>query len=199
MMRAGLDCPAPLLTKSDVLSVCSARKAFVKIRASLERVDLIRPSLNAGTDLITAAEYHRAKGRNGTLFSIKFINDGLALEIGRTDTGGSVITRHAIKMSDQLVNAAEMLDKTTELFKNSLATFEKVSGAALAQSKQRVSQLSDYNVRLATSLANLNKTMGDDGLHKTLEAAERMVAALERLDELEKSGRLGKIMAALQS
>ena len=101
-------------------------------------------------------------------------------------------------MSEQFVNAAEILNQSSDLFKKSLATFDKTCEETLGQAKKRVSQLADYNVRLSVSLTNLNKSMGGESLYKALESAERMVAALEKLDELEKSGRLGKIMAAMQ-
>lgn len=101
-------------------------------------------------------------------------------------------------MANQAVAASELLDKATEVLTASLSKFNQVSDNALNESKKRVSQITDYNNRLATSLANLNKTLGDERMARAVENAEKIVTALTLLDELEKAGRLEKIMAAIK-
>lgn len=119
-------------------------------------------------------------------------------ELERMDGGGSLITRSALKMTDQAIVAAEILDKATEVVENQLTKFNRVADAALDETKKRVSQLNDYNNRLTTSLANLNKTLGDEKMVRALENADRISKALSLLDELEKKGSLQKIMDAMK-
>jgi len=101
-------------------------------------------------------------------------------------------------MVDQALTAAEILEKSTEVVENQLSKFHRVADSALEETKKRVSQLNDYNNRLTTSLANLNKTLGDEKMVRALENADRISQALSILDALEKKGSLQKIMDAMK-
>ena len=100
-------------------------------------------------------------------------------------------------MADQSVIAAEVLEKSADIFKTQSDKFNAVADNAIAEAKKRVSQLTDFNNRLATALTNLNKTLGDERMVHALENAERLTTALTLLDTLERKGALDKIMAAL--
>lgn len=102
-------------------------------------------------------------------------------------------------MVDQAVTAGEMLEKSTEVVENQLIKFNAVADKAIAESKKRVAQITDYNNRLGVALNNLNKTLGDERMLRALENADKLSTALELLDKLEKNGSLEKIMAAMRA
>ena len=102
-------------------------------------------------------------------------------------------------MADQAVEAAEILQNTQALFEKQLHQFNEASDKAVKEAKQRVSQLNDYTNRLATSLTNLNKVLGDERMARALENADKIAAALKLLDSLQQAGNLDKIIAALQA
>lgn len=97
------------------------------------------------------------------------------------------------------MGAATVLEQAGKLFNEQLAKFNTTSENAVKSAKQRVSQLNDYNSRLASSLAALNKTLGDERMVAALNNAEKLATALELLDKLESSGKLDKIMAAMNA
>lgn len=141
--------------------------------------------------------FKRKQGRNQRFFDKNTVNKILILELMMEGSESSFVKRSAVRMADTVVQAAEVLDKSQEIFEHSLAAFSKASDEAIEDAKKRVSQLNDYNNRLATSLLNLNKTLGDERMARALENADRIAAALKLLDDLEKTGRLGKIMEAM--
>jgi len=146
----------------------------------------------------TKQEHKHKQGRNQITFHREDIAELMANELVRNDGGGSLITRSALKMVDQALTAAEILEKSTEVVENQLSKFHRVADSALEETKKRVSQLNDYNNRLTTSLANLNKTLGDEKMVRALENADRISQALSILDALEKKGSLQKIMDAMK-
>lgn len=104
-----------------------------------------------------------------------------------------------IDMADQVVEAAEILQNTQALFERQLDEFNNAADAAVKEAKQRVSQLNDYTNRLATSLNNLNKVLGDERMVRALDNADKIAASLKLLDSLQQGGNLDKIIAALQA
>jgi uncharacterized protein with GYD domain len=138
-------------------------------------------------------------GRNKIMFLMSDINAAINVEILRQDGGGSVITRSVLKMVDQAVTAGEILEKSTAVVENQLVKFNAVADKAIAESKKRVAQITDYNNRLGVALNNLNKTLGDERMLRALENADKLSTALELLDQLEKNGSLHKIMAAIRA
>ena len=118
-------------------------------------------------------------------------------EIVSTGPVGSVITRGVVKMANQAELANEILEKSSEIVEAQLDRFNTTCDIAISEAKKRVSQLNDYQNRLATSLVNLNKILADDRLARALQNAERLSAALTLLDQLEANGSLERIMVAI--
>ena len=118
-------------------------------------------------------------------------------EIVSTGPVGSVITRGVVKMTTQAELANEILAKATEIVETQLDRFTATCDKAVSEAKKRVSQLNDYQNRLATSLVNMNKILADDRLARALQNAERLSAALTLLDQLEANGSLERIMLAI--
>lgn len=148
----------------------------------------------------SAAAHHRARrGARGDVFDYATVLEGLAHEVVHSPEGFSIITRSAIKMTDQFVAASKLLDDAEQLFDKQVKKFNESSDKAISTAKQRVSQLNDYNNRLATALSNLNKTLGDEKMFRALESAEKLVTALTLLDKLESNGSLKRVMDALGS
>ncbi len=136
--------------------------------------------------------------RNVVVYTKGDVEPLLYKEIVRTDDGGSIITRKALTMTTQAIEAAEILEESTKSVEAHLARFHRVADQALDETKKKISQLNDYSNRLSTSLVNLNKVMADERMGKAIENAERIATALKLLDELEKKGSLEKILAALK-
>jgi len=186
----------------DTSSAQSAKKSLVKLEARLMggglKAELMRwrdpPSVEELKGI-----YRRKQGRNQEVFFAEDVATFMEMEILRQDGLGSVITRGALKMVDQAVTAGEILEKATEVAEVQLGRFNQVIDTTLETTKKRISQLSDYNNRLSTSLANLNKTLGDEKMHRAMENAEKLTCALKLLDELERKGSLTKIMASLKA
>ncbi len=137
-------------------------------------------------------------GRNVEMFRVEDLAFVMDAQITRQDGGGSLITMGALKMADQAVTSAEILEKATEVVENQLDKFNRTADRATAEAKKRVAQLNDYNNRLADALTNLNKTLGDERMRCALENADKLVVAMTLLDKLEKNGSLHKIMAAMK-
>lgn len=140
----------------------------------------------------------KGAGRNKMVFRSKDVNDLAIAEIVRSDDGFSLTTRKALKMSDQITKAAEILDSSGEVFEKSLEKFQATSDHVIGEAKKRVAQINDYSARLGDSLSRLQKTLADPAMSKALENAEKLTQAFEALLVLEQSGNLSKILAALQ-
>lgn len=139
----------------------------------------------------------KGAGRNIKLFRRHDLELLHVAEIARTDNGFSILTRTAIMMSDQTTKAAEILDASSDVFQKSLSQFRTTSDEAINEAKKRVSQLNDYSNRISDSLTRLQKTLSDPSMSKALENAAQLATALESLLQLEQSGNLSKVMAAL--
>lgn len=164
----------------------------------VERNSSIPPPLDKNSmNLERQRTVHRRKVRGQVLFAESDVNRFILDELTNTESDSSVVVRGAAKMADQVVVAAEILEKATQVFDAQLKKFSATSDSSLAEAKKRVSQLSDYNNRLMASLANLNKTLSDEKLARALETADKMATALKLLDDLERQGSLKKIMDAL--
>lgn len=181
-------------------STKEARKAFDQFERQIMNSTVPDPVPDRMASLDEVKRVHREKLRRNQLsWRAEDVAIFIDKEIVRQDGLGSIITRGVLKMADQAVTAAEILDKSTEVVENQLAKFNRVCEAALDETKKRVVQLTDYNNRLSVALLNLNKTLGDEKMVRALENADKIASALTLLDALEKKGSLQKIMAALQS
>ena len=178
----------------------AARASFKKLQQLLLKNDFpinFHNPKNATFDELKELSRSKKAGRNIPCCSSKEAAKLIEAEFMRQDGGGSIITRKGMDMADQSITSAEILDKATEVIENQLVKFNRVSDSAIAETKKRVSQLTDYNNRLGVALGNLNKTLGDEKMARALENAEKLVTALTLLDELEKRGSLQKMMHAL--
>lgn len=115
------------------------------------------------------------------------------ISVGKT----SFITRKGLDMTEHVAIATEAMEAALAAFSKQHKLFSDATDNMVSKSKQKVSQITDYNNRLATALTNLNKTLGDERMVRALENAEKLSTALALLDRLEQSGSLAKIMAAL--
>lgn len=183
----------------NTMFVKNARADYKLLERRLNNTHLPPVASNRGLSMDEIKRAHsRKQGRNQVLFRKGDVVDMMMKEVVRLDDGGSPITRSALKMTDQALIAAEILEKATSVVEDQLIKFNRVADSALDETKKRVSQLTDYNNRLTTAFSNLNKTLGDEKMVRALENADRIANALSLLDELEKKGSLQKIMDALK-
>lgn len=180
----------------DFSSVSSAKKDVNRYRRAADTYVAEIVNYSRVHDKMLLAKHD---ARNAPIFEREEVREAVIATITRQDFGGSTITHRAIEMTDQVIEATELLEKADKLFKAQNDKFTKTSDAAIESAKKRVSQLNDFNNRLTTSLLNLQKTLGSEAMLRALENADKISAALTLLDTLEKSGRLAKIMDAMQA
>lgn len=114
-------------------------------------------------------------------------------------SGCSPLSQGILNMSQTMIEATESVEKMHKLFHEKVESFKQEADRGVDEAKKRVSQLNDYNTRLAESMSRLSKTMGDKQVALAIENAEKLIQALNALEKLQKNGDLEKIMAALQS
>lgn len=187
----------------DLSDIAAARKSLQYYRhmriSGKEFANPIAGQLIKASVITDKRALAKAKARNQPRYRVDAAKQILVMEITSKQGYGSIITRGAMKMTSETIEAAGLLDDSAELFNASLTKFNATSDAAISAAKQRVSQLNDYTNRLATSLTNLNKTLGSVEMARAVESADKIAAALTLLDALEKSGRLEAIMKAIGS
>lgn len=179
-----------------------ARKAVAALQRAVDRGvgGFMPPEQDRKSALLDPAARKLAiKHRGEPLWRLGDVQGLIVFELTTPGIPFSTVTRGSIKVSEQIVEATEVLERAEKLFNEQLSKFTAASENAVKSAKQRVSQLNDYNSRLASSLAALNKTLGDERMVAALNNAERLAAALELLDKLESTGKLDKIMAAMNA
>lgn len=180
-------------------SAGNAKKCLHALQKVSDRSQGIPPELGK-TRALLDKKSRRLKGLDSEpVFMVEDVNAFIIHEILEPSLNFSVVTRGSIKMSQQIVDAADILGNATQLFEKNIAQFNSASEEAVKAAKQRVSQLNDYSSRLAESLNKLNKVLGDERMVSALNNADKLSTALELLDKLEASGRLDKIMAAMNA
>lgn len=201
-----------MTTFSDVLDRAGVEYSFRTAEAARRTVTTLQKAVDRGVGTFLPPEQNHklalldpssrkiaVKNRGEPLWRLGDIHGLIVFELTTPGTPFSTVTRGAIKVSEQIVEATEVLEQAGKLFNEQLAKFNTTSENAVKSAKQRVSQLNDYNSRLASSLAALNKTLGDERMVAALNNAEKLATALELLDKLESSGKLDKIMAAMNA
>jgi hypothetical protein len=135
--------------------------------------------------------------KNGPAFSQHNMTLALGIEL-KAGTGDNIIKRRIkdmAKANEEVIKELEVSIEQIDVLFNKL---QKSSDNFVLDSKTKVSKLKDMQGQLATSVANINKTISEPQLEKLVINAERLSSALELLDKLNKHGGLEKILAALK-
>lgn len=130
-----------------------------------------------------------------------FLGKNMALTLGfelKTNMQDNIIKRRVKDMSKTNEEVIKELEVSIEQIDELFIKLQKSSDTFVADAKARISKLKDVQNQLATSVANINKTISEPQLEKLVINAERLSNALELLDKLNKHGGIEKILGALK-
>lgn len=124
------------MTNINTTFVKNARADYKLLERRLNNTQLppIASDKSLSMDEIKRA-HSRKQGRNQIHFRKSDVVDMMMKEVVRLDDGGSPITRSALKMTDQALNAAEILKKATNVVEDQLTKFNRVADSALDETK----------------------------------------------------------------
>jgi hypothetical protein len=101
-------------------------------------------------------------------------------------------------MSKDIENAIEKTDKVTNEFSKSLDRLKYIESSFVEQSKKAASSVKDASEKIAQGIIRIEKQANFDKLERYVLLIERAAEGMERLAELEKTGKLEKIIEALK-
>ncbi len=146
--------------------------------------------MNEITDIVKPVSYDK----NGPKFSMRSVNDYNLKQI----KNDNFFEKKAKPMTKDLEKATALVDKATENYDRALcamgASMDRVEG----ETKKHSGKLRDTTQKLSDGLARIEKLANFDRLERYVELLERAEKAMSALAELEKSGKLEKIAAAVR-
>ena len=132
--------------------------------------------------------------RHGPLFKREDTNLASAMLIARNNG----IQRRAKIMTSDLDKATEITAEAHKRFSKSLDALMSKEAEFVAASKRASSSVRDSANKLADGLSKLEKAANFDRLDRVVELLERAERALSSLAELNQSGKLDRISAAIK-
>lgn len=131
-----------------------------------------------------------------TLFSV----DDLALNVAKLITSGEYLKEHQTtqKNKDALLKALIPLDDLQKSFWSSMQKMNDQSKALEDSTKKATGKARDAAQKLNDGLLRIEKTVNIPALEKRVELLERAADAMERLNALQQTGKLDKILEAIK-
>ena len=131
-----------------------------------------------------------------TLFSV----DDLALNVAKLITSGEYLKEHQTtqKNKDALLKALIPLDDLQKSFWSSMQKMNDQSKALEDSTKKATGKARDAAQKLNDALIRIEKTVNIPALEKRVELLERAADAMERLNALQQTGKLDKILEAIK-
>ncbi|MEG0346770.1 MAG: hypothetical protein RR605_01860 [Acinetobacter sp.] len=131
-----------------------------------------------------------------TLFSV----DDLALKVAKLITSGEYLKEHQTtqKNKDALLKALIPLDDLQKSFWSSMQKMNDQSKALEDSTKKTTGKARDAAQKLNDALIRIEKTVNIPALEKRVELLERAADAMERLNALQQTGKLDKILEAIK-
>ena len=114
------------------------------------------------------------------------------------DKAGNYLTKRVKKMSNDLNNATEQLDKYLEVIRQRTNDVTQSEKAITESVKQVSGKVRDAYQRISDGVQRIEKTANFERLERMVALLERAEAAMSSLAELEKSGKLDKILTAIK-
>lgn len=142
------------------------------------------------TDIIKPAGYDKS----GPKFTQRSVNDFNLKQI-KTNT---FFEKQAKPMTTDLDKATALVDKATENYDKALFAMGASMARIEGETKKHSGKLRDTTQKLSDGLARIEKIANFDRLERYVELLERAEKAMSALAELEKSGKLEKIAAAVR-
>lgn len=130
------------------------------------------------------------------LFSV----DDLALKVAKLITSGEYLKEHQTtqKNKDALLKALIPLDDLQKTFWSSMQKMNDQSKALEDSTKKATGKARDAAQKLNDALIRIEKTVNIPALEKRVELLERAADAMERLNALQQTGKLDKILEAIK-
>ena len=133
-------------------------------------------------------------GRDGPLYSVaqlvKFCYNAASV--------GDLYTKKAKAMTKDAEKAIELTDDVAKRFKSSLSDLMATEQMFIQQSKKMSGDVRDASEKLGQGIQRIEKAANFERLERYVELLERASVAMTALGELEKTGKLDKIAAALR-
>ena len=131
-----------------------------------------------------------------TLFSV----DDLALSVAKLITNGEYLKEHQTtqKNKDVLLKALIPLNDLQKSFWSSMQKMNDQSKALEDSTKKSTGKARDAAQKLNDGLLRIEKTVNIPALEKRVELLERAADAMERLNALQQTGKLDKILNAIK-
>lgn len=131
-----------------------------------------------------------------TLFSV----DDLALSVAKLITNGEYLKEHQTtqKNKDVLLKALIPLNDLQKSFWSSMQKMNDQSKALEDSTKKSTGKARDAAQKLNDALIRIEKTVNIPALEKRVELLERAADAMERLNALQQTGKLDKILEAIK-
>lgn len=108
------------------------------------------------------------------------------------------LTRRGKIMSTDFEKATEIVDNAAIHFGQSFEKFNNLTDRLAENSKRASGSVRDSTEKLAQGLTRIEKAANFDRLEKYVELLERASAAMQSLAELERTGKLERIAAAVR-
>ena len=130
------------------------------------------------------------------LFSV----DDLALNVAKLITSGEYLKEHPTtqKNKDALLKALIPLNDLQKAFLSSMQKMIDQSKALEDSTKKATGKAKDAAQKLNDGLLRIEKTVNIAALEKRVELLERAADAMERLNALQQTGKLDKILEAIK-
>ena len=130
------------------------------------------------------------------LFSV----DDLAISVAKLITNGEYLKEHQTtqKNKDVLLKALIPLNDLQKSFWSSMQKMNDQSKALEDSTKKSTGKARDAAQKLNDALIRIEKTVNIPALEKRVELLERAADAMERLNALQQTGKLDKILNAIK-
>ena len=130
------------------------------------------------------------------LFSV----DDLALKVAKLITSGEYLKEHQTtqKNKDVLLKSLIPLDDLQKSFWSYMQKMNDQSKALEDSTKKATGKARDSAQKLNDALIKLDKLINTPTLEKKVELLERAADAMERLNALQQTGKLNKILEAIK-
>lgn len=126
--------------------------------------------------------------------------DALAIQIAKLIVSGEYAKEHrgVIENKDLLLKALIPLDELQQAFYASLLKLKENSKELEESTKKATGKAKDSAQKLNDSLIKLEKLVSISSLEKRVELLERAADAMDRLNSLQQTGKLDKILNAIK-
>jgi len=135
-----------------------------------------------------------AVDKHGPMYDRQDVNDMVVKQIGVND----YFSMRVKKMTQDSEKAKELVDQATDNFDVAIERMLKKNGMLEAETKKTSGNLRATAQKLSEGLTRIERAANFDRLERYVELLERAERAMSSLAELEKSGKLEKIAAAVR-